>query len=52
MADYEVTLKVKVFNVEDINGIDDYFHEETKNFLIDTGIIEDAEIVEVRKIDD
>lgn len=47
MADYEILLKVKVLNIEDDN---DYFHEDTMDFLIETGIIDDSIIEKISKI--
>jgi len=47
MANYEVVLKVKVLNVDD----DSYFHEDTMDFLIETGIIDDATIEAVNRVE-
>lgn len=46
MPDYEVTLLVRVQNVEDD---DSYFHDDTMDFLMETGILDDAEIQTVRR---
>lgn len=41
MTDYMLTLVVKVY---DIDEDDYYFHEDTMDYLLETGLIENADI--------
>jgi hypothetical protein len=41
MPDYYVTLNVLVHNIDED---DDYFHNDTMDFLLETGAIENAEV--------
>lgn len=48
MTDYEVTFKVKV---TDIRPETYHFHYDTMDFIIESGIINNAEIVGIKEID-
>jgi hypothetical protein len=41
MANYIVQLNVTVY---DVNEDDEFFHEETENWLLETGQVEDMEV--------
>lgn len=47
MANYIVELSVVV---RDIESDDDYFHQETVSYLLETGRIESAEVQSVREL--